>query len=98
MDAFEVIRGELSRAELLAQLAEEAVELAHAALKLRRVYDGVNPTPVKRSEAFDNLKEEIADVQLLMCVLELNWDDPVYSRIATYKLKRWVHRLETKEK
>lgn len=31
--------------EILCQLAEEASELAQAALKLRRAYDGKNPTP-----------------------------------------------------
>lgn len=35
----------LTPAELLAQLAEESAELAQAALKLRRAYDGTNPTP-----------------------------------------------------
>lgn len=32
--------------ELLAQLAEECSEAAKAALKLRRVRNGANPTPV----------------------------------------------------
>ena len=86
MDDFEVIREALSQEELLAQLAEEAVELAHAALKLRRVYDGTNPTPVKRSEAFANLKEEIADVRLLLSVLELDRHGMEYDRIAGLKL------------
>ena len=97
MDEFEVIREALSQEELLAQLAEEAVELAHAALKLRRVYDGTNPTPVKRSEAFANLKEEIADVQLLLRVLELDRHGLEYDRIAGMKLKRWSRRLAEKE-
>lgn len=35
----------LTPVELLAQLAEEGAELAQAALKLRRAYDGTNPTP-----------------------------------------------------
>ena len=72
MDAFETIREKVPQTELLAQLAEEAVELAHAALKLRRIYDGINPTPVPAAVAFANLKEEIADVQLLMAVLGLD--------------------------
>ena len=94
MDALEVIRENLTQEELLAQLAEEAVELAHAALKLRRVYDGANPTPVKRSDAFANLKEEIADVQLLLRVLELDRHRMECDRIAEKKLERWVQRLE----
>ena len=40
------IRDYLSDAEIVAQLAEEASELTQAALKLRRVLDGTNPTLV----------------------------------------------------
>jgi hypothetical protein len=39
--------------ELLAGVAEEAAELAQAALKLRRAYDGTNPTPKPINEAID---------------------------------------------
>lgn len=88
------IREQLSQEELLCQLAEEAAELSKAALKLRRVYDGTNPTPVKRSEAFDNLKEEIADVWLVLMVLKL--DDlniAEYNHIMHTKLNRWAGRL-----
>lgn len=35
----------LPKTEIMAQLAEEASELAQAALKLRRALDGTNPTP-----------------------------------------------------
>jgi hypothetical protein len=97
MDAFDVIQERLSQEELLAQLAEEAVELAKAALKLRRVYDGTNPTPIKRSEAFENLKEEIADVRLVLDVLDLNRHSPEYTKIYNAKLERWAKRLEAQE-
>lgn len=95
MDAFEIIREKVPQTELLAQLAEEATELGHAALKLRRAYDGTNPTPVPAADAFANLKEEIADVWLLLLVLGLA--SPLYSierdRIMEAKLKRWLDRL-----
>ena len=92
----EYIREQLSQEELLCQLAEEASELAQAALKLRRVYDGSNPTPIKRSEAFDNLKEEIADVELVLMVL--GYDRSMllpekYKRMDA-KLIRWANRLK----
>lgn len=93
----DLIREKMSQEELLAQLAEEAVELAHAALKLRRVYDGTNPTPVKRSAAFASLKEEIADVKLLLAVLGLNRHAIEYDRIGDAKLKRWAERLGISE-
>lgn len=59
----------LPKAEILAQLAEEASELAQAALKLRRAIDKENPTPKSQAEATDDLIEEIADVQLCLEVL-----------------------------
>ena len=94
MSDIDVIREILPQEELLAQLAEEASELAHAALKLRRVYDGRNYTPVTESEAIANLKEEIADVQLVVTVLrlEMNLSDSV--RAKSGKLKRWIGRLK----
>ena len=47
----------LPEEELLAQLAEECSEAAKAALKLRRVRNGANPTPVSEEDAFSNLVE-----------------------------------------
>ena len=47
---------------MLEQLAEEAMELAHAALKLARIERGENPTPVLKEDAMDHLIEEYADV------------------------------------
>lgn len=49
----------LGESELLAQLAEEAAELAQAALKLRRALDGSNPTPKSVSECRDALDDSI---------------------------------------
>ena len=93
------IREELGVSELLTQLAEECNELAHAALKLRRVYDGQNPAPIHPDEAFENLLEEIGDVDNCLEALEL--DDPKYA-IQMYKnkeekIKRWALRLKNKE-
>ena len=94
MDPFGKIQESVPQAELLALLAEEAVELAHAALKLRRVYDGTNPTPVKGATAFANLKEELADVWLVVSVLGYDRHRPEIVRIQSEKLKRWLQRLE----
>ena len=47
----------LPETEILAQLAEEASELAQAALKLRRALDGTNPTPKSVAECEMNLLE-----------------------------------------
>lgn len=98
MNAYAVIWEHLSQAELLAMLAEEATELAHAALKLRRVYDGNNPTPVTQSEAIANLKEEIADVKLIISVLGFDQNRMETSMIQGEKLARWINRLKESEK
>lgn len=92
----EYIKENLPTPELLAQLAEEATELAQAALKLRRVYDSTNPTPTTLVNALANLHEEIADVQLVLEVLEL--DDPRHQEhradIKKEKAARWTDRLQ----
>ena len=92
----EYIREQLSQEELLCQLAEEAAELSKAALKLRRVYDGSNPTPVKRSDAYNNLLEEIADVNLVCAALGFSDCRKMMEigKIMDAKLNRWVSRLK----
>lgn len=97
--SIDLIRAKLSQEELLCQLAEEAAELGKAALKLRRVYDGTNPTPVKREEAYNNLLEEIADVALCLEVLDLNTPHLLFEiqKTINMKKKRWAMRLEEAE-
>ena len=82
--------------EVLAQLAEEASELAQAALKLRRTMSKANPTPVTRHEAEEKLLEEIADVKLCLHVggFERVRDKIQVNRTISYKADRWLKRLE----
>lgn len=89
------IRDQVPRVEVLAQLAEEAAELGHAALKLRRVIEDRNPTPVSLHQALENLAEEIADVMLCARVLDFEADfrDPEMDAIVRFKLQRWATRL-----
>lgn len=93
----------LPKTEILAQLAEEASELAQAALKLRRALDGTNPTPKDIGECRYNILEEFADV--LNCINAYCCDDDfVFQNFTTRaikirhkKLDRWLSRLEAKE-
>ena len=87
----DVIRKHVPVTELLAGMAEEAAELAQAALKLRRVLDGTNPTPVKEEEATEQLYEEVADVTLYLNILGV----PIsyITGLMEAKQKRWVERL-----
>lgn len=91
------IRGKLPESELLAQLAEEAAELAQAALKMRRVLDGKNPTPVRMSEAWANLQEETADVLLCLQMVGISTNARDYYEAIHAKLIRWSDRLRAAE-
>lgn len=94
----------LPKTEILAQLAEEASELAQAALKLRRALDGTNPTPKNVNECAYNLLEEIADVKNAVTAY-FEDEEPyvkseaerVIGKIAEKKYVRWLSRLEAKE-
>ena len=97
-EMLDYIKHKVSHKERLAQLAEEATELAHSALKYRRALDDENPTPVSRNEAFKNLIEEIDDVALLLETLALKWRIEFNSSSRERKLKRWVERLEKAQK
>ena len=83
------IRKKVSEAALYEQLAEECVELAHAALKLARIKRGENPTPVSVEEAMSAVLEEYTDLRLVAYVLEMLWDVEAFEQ----KLLRWCKRL-----
>ena len=91
--------------EILAQLAEEASELAQAALKLRRALDGTNPTPKDVEECEMNLLEELADIKVAFTVYLDDSKPCIKARVseeinktAEIKLDRWLSRLGAKEK
>ena len=82
--------------ELLAGVAEEAAELAQAALKLRRVFDGTNPTPKLEGEAISDFEEEIADLQLYLDRIPYN--SKHVAEIKKNKAERWKTRLSNNNK
>lgn len=86
----------LSTEELLCQLAEEASELSHAALKHRRTLSDTNPTPVSKEDSIKNLLEEIADVSLLINLLGFNTEpnEAICREIMAMKTERWADRLD----
>lgn len=87
-----VITERIPVCEMLAGLAEEAAELAQAALKLRRCYDGTNPTPVDPDIQYECLLEEIGDVELYLDQLSINRQ--VIADYKKAKLERWQRRLK----
>lgn len=95
----------MTERELLEQLAEEASELAQAALKLIRAAElSNNPTPNTKENAANNLVEEYYDVCNLWYLLCQKNDD-ISDRADRYfigglefnKLKRWARRLGYEE-
>ena len=78
--------------ELLAGLAEECAELSQAALKLRRVYTQINPTPIKEEQAEDDFYEEIADV--LLYLEQIGYPKEYVETVMNTKRERWSKRME----
>ena len=84
----------IGRPAMLEQMAEEASELAKAALKLARIERGENPTAVTKEEAEKNLAEEYTDV--VQCALELSLRTDFEQMNRKYErfLKRILDRTE----
>lgn len=98
LEQLRFIRGQITEEDALCAIAEEAAELAQAALKLRRAMTGTNPTPVAPKTAKDNVLEEIADVQVVCdLLLESVTDMRTVDEMYEYKLDRWVKRLEKRD-
>ena len=98
-DNVRYIQFALSTSEQLCQLAEEAAELAQAALKYRRTLTGDNPTPVTQTEAAEALIEEMADVlgaAEVCCIYHTKTGeaDREIDRIKKEKPEHWASRLE----
>ena len=93
MDNLRYIIERVPVAARMEQLAEESVELAHAALKLARIIRGENPTPVLYMDALRKLREEYTDVFTAAVAAELLVD----SDISRIKLDRWATRIRENE-
>lgn len=95
-DYLDFIRANLSERAMLEQLAEEAAELAQAALKMIRASSHENPTPVTPEEAYRNIIEECADISL--CLIALGYDTEkdrlLVERTMRVKQQRWVERIK----
>lgn len=89
-----MIINEIGTAAVLEQLAEEATELAQAALKYARKLRGENPTPLTIDQITKNLIEEYTDVQVCASILQLQSD----FMLGIYKMGRWEERLKENDK
>ena len=88
------IKINLPETEILSQLAEEAAELAQAALKLRRAIDRRNPTIVSEESARFHIMEEYGDVLNCMDQLMTDYTMAIVETGRKGKLRRWQERLE----
>lgn len=103
MTDLEYIAANLSDEDILCQIAEEAAELAKAALKLRRAISQTNPTPMTVGEAVDNLFEEYGDTvgAFRVWAKKNNLDNEIYetSNENIYsKYARWADRIKEGKK
>lgn len=80
----------MTPAARIEQLAEEAAELAQAALKMARVMQDENPTPMPYMEALRRLREEYTDVFVAAITAELLVD----SELGKAKMERWTGRVK----
>lgn len=83
------IQKRMSQAALYDILAEEATELAHAALKMSRKLRNESPTPMSMSDITAYVIEEFTDVTLCAKVLDILPDD----ELMAFKQNRWTERL-----
>lgn len=74
-------------------LAEEAAELAQAALKLARKLRGENPSDLNEFVCIIHLEEEIADVEWYIDQLAGMVDSTKVENIKEYKHQRACKRL-----
>ena len=99
---FEEIRAQVPVNEILTVVAEEAAELSHAALKLRRTIIPDNPTDeaITFRKAKANLYEETADVLCALMASGLFGKDELdilLPSLIKHKLKRWADRLKEQQ-
>ena len=100
MTDYEYIASCITQESALCQIAEEAAELAQAALKLRRVLAQDSPTPTTEEDARGNVLEEMADTLVAFRAWEhINGlgASLIVDGIAYVKEKRWVDRLKAAE-
>lgn len=88
-DMKELISNEINRSALYEHLAEEASELAQAALKVARIQRGENPCGTEIEEALNNMVEEFTDVMLVAEIIGYEKNESIY----IHKIQRWVNRI-----
>lgn len=98
MTPTEYIVENLSEEDILCQIAEEASELAKAALKRRRAITHTNPTPVTPEASMADIIEEYGDVVNAMGIFlektKSEHEPHIDYAIQNAKMVRWAMRLK----
>ena len=94
IDYIREINKRVPTAAMYEQLAEECVELAHAALKMARHLRSENPTPMTEDHIKSNLTEEASDIYTVSKILGIKPD----MQVVAAKLMRWYDRLMDAER
>lgn len=84
---------DLSKACLYDQLAEEATELAQAAIKMARILRAENPSPVTPEYAEQTVTEEYNDLMNVIHLLGYPEDKDMQRE----KMRRWIERLNSEQ-
>jgi hypothetical protein len=97
-DCLEYISEHLTDREALEQLAEEAAELAKAALKTcRTLEDSHNPTSVSHADGWRHLDEELVDVLNAYCAVYGDFSaaaNALMDCAGSPKWERWYERVK----
>ena len=92
----------LTGREALEQLAEEAAELAQAAMKLcRTLDDSHNPTSISRVVGWRHLDEELVDVLNAYCAVHGDFSVAANALLDCHgspKWERWYERVKEAQK
>ena len=94
-DCLEYISEHLTDREALEQLAEEAAELAQAAMKLcRTLEDSHNPTSISHVVGWRHLDEELVDVLNAYCVAHGDFSAAAGALMDCAGSPKWEHWYE----
>ena len=94
-ESVKYIQDHLTKVELWGQLAEEAAELAQAALKMQRLFLDTNKPRKDVTSCLLGVIEEHADLALCFEVLEWH-DKPERDKIKNAKAERWAGQIRAR--
>lgn len=84
----------VSKKDLCIMLAEEASELAQAAIKVVRLDSETIPTPIEAEKAWENVVEEYTDIMTAAAALGIQPSGKIFNE----KCERWLARIDNAKK